>query len=76
MEDKKRLIRRMLCGNEKCSFNFGICDGKQNKRCKQLGKSFINNMNDEQINYVISNLQKNVFFESVSGKWKNRSFGY
>lgn len=54
MASKREQICRVLCGKEKCNPDLCACDGKQNKRCRQLGKSFIHNMNEGQINYVTS----------------------
>lgn len=70
MESKKEQICRVLCGKEKCNLDFCTCDGKQNKRCRQLGKSFIHNMNEGQINYVASKLQENVFLKACPGSGK------
>lgn len=74
-ENKREIICRVLCGKEKCHLELSACDGKQNSRCKQLGKSFILNMNAGQIDYVTSQLWKKHFSKGVSGKWKNGSFG-
>ena len=70
MASKREQICRVLCGKEKCNPDLCDCDGKQNKRCRQLGKSFIHNMNEGQINYVTSKLQKNVFLKACPGSGK------
>ena len=70
MASKREQICRVLCGKEKCNPDLCACDGKQNKRCRQLGKSFIHNMNEGQINYVTSKLQKNVFLKACPGSGK------
>lgn len=54
MENKRELICRVLCKKEKCYSDLYVCDGKLNSRCKQLGKSFIQNMNERQVDYVTS----------------------
>lgn len=52
MKNKRELICRVLCKKEKCYSDLYVCDGKLNSRCKQLGKSFIHNMNEGQVDYV------------------------
>ena len=54
METKREIICKVLCKKEKCNSDLSVCDGKQNSRCKRLGKSFIHNMNEGQIDYVTS----------------------
>lgn len=48
-ENKGEIICRVLCKKENCHSELSACDGKQNSRCKRLGKSFIYNMNEGQI---------------------------
>lgn len=72
MASKREQICRVLCGKEKCNPDLCACAGKQNKRCRQLGKSFIHNMNEGQINYVTSKLQKNVFLKACPGSGKRK----
>lgn len=69
-ENKREIICRVLCGKEKCHLELSACDGKQNSRCKQLGKSFILNMNAGQIDYVTSQLWKNTFLKACPGSGK------
>lgn len=69
-ENKREIICRVLCKKEKCHSELSACDGKQNSRCKQLGKSFILNMNAEQIDYVTSQLWKNTFLKACPGSGK------
>ena len=69
-ENKREIICRVLCKKEKCHSELPACDGKQNSRCKQLGKSFILNMNAGQIDYVTSQLWKNTFLKACPGSGK------
>ncbi len=69
-ENKREIICRVLCKKEKCHSELSACDGKQNSRCKQLGKSFILNMNAGQIDYVTSQLWKNTFLKACPGSGK------
>ena len=70
MENKREIICRVLCKKGKCHSELSACDGKQNSRCKQLGKSFILNMNAGQIDYVTSQLWKNTFLKACPGSGK------
>ncbi len=70
MDNKRELICRMLCKKEKCHSELLACDGKQNSRCKRLGRSFIYNMNEGQIDYVTSQLWKNTFLKACPGSGK------
>lgn len=70
MENKREIICRVLCKKEKCNSDLFACDGIQNSRCKQLEKSFIHNMNEGQINYVTSQLRKNIFLKACPGSGK------
>lgn len=69
-ENKREIICRVLCKKEKCHSELSACDGKQNSRCKQLGKSFILNMNAGQIDYATSQLWKNTFLKACPGSGK------
>ena len=69
-ENKREMICRVLCKKEKCHSELSACDGKQNSRCKQLGKSFIHNMNEGQIEYVTSQLKQNTFLKACPGSGK------
>lgn len=70
MENKREIIRRVLCKKEKCNSDLSVCDGRQNSRCKQLEKSFIYNMNEGQIDYVTSKLRQNIFLKACPGSGK------
>ena len=70
MENKRELICRVLCKKEKCYSDLYACDGKLNSRCKQLGKSFIHNMNEGQVDYVTSQLRQNTFLKACPGSGK------
>lgn len=69
-ENKREIICRVLCKKEECHSELSACDGKQNSRCKQLGKSFILNMNAGQIDYVTSQMWKNTFLKACPGSGK------
>lgn len=70
MKNKRELICRVLCKKEKCYSDLYVCDGKLNSRCKQLGKSFIHNMNEGQVDYVTSQLRQNTFLKACPGSGK------
>ena len=70
MENKREIICRVLCKKEKCNSDLSVCDGRQNRRCKQLEKSFLYNMNEGQTDYVTSKLRQNTFLEACPGSGK------
>lgn len=70
MENKREIICRVLCKKEKCNSDMSVCDGRQNRRCKQLEKSFIYNMNEGQTDYVTSKLRQNTFLKACPGSGK------
>lgn len=70
MEDKREIICKVLCKKEKCDFDLSACNGKQKCRCKQLNRSFIHNMNEEQVDYVTSKLWQNTFLKACPGSGK------
>lgn len=70
MEKGKKEICKILCGRTECDSNVNTCDGKRNKRCKTMNKSFIENMNVSQVNYSIAELQQNIFLKACPGSGK------
>nr|WP_294485152.1 ATP-dependent helicase [uncultured Anaerosporobacter sp.] len=60
----------VLCGLKKCDSDISKCKGYENKRCKYLKKSFIQNMNDNQVQYVTTEMNKNVFLKACPGSGK------
>jgi DNA helicase-2/ATP-dependent DNA helicase PcrA len=70
MENKREIICRVLCKKEKCNPDLSVCNGRQNRRCKQLEKSFIYNMNEGQTDYVTSKLRQNTFLKACPGSGK------
>lgn len=70
MELKKKQICEVLCKKEECETEIALCKGKRYSRCRQLLKSFIHNMNNGQIEYVVSRLQQNTFLKACPGSGK------
>lgn len=63
-------ICEVLCGLKKCDADISKCKGYENKRCKYLKKSFIQNMNDNQVQYVTTEMRKNIFLKACPGSGK------
>lgn len=70
MDNKRSIICEVLCGLSKCGQSIVSCTGTKSARCRKLGKSFIDNMNDGQVDYVTSGLQQNLFLKACPGSGK------
>lgn len=70
MINKRKQICKVLCGEDKCNLDITLCSGQKNRRCKQLGQSFIHNMNEGQVDYVTASLKKNIFLKACPGSGK------
>lgn len=69
MNNRKKICE-VLCGRIQCNENIIDCVGYKNKRCRDLKKSFILNMNDNQVEYVVSEIRKNTFLQACPGSGK------
>lgn len=74
MQTRKKL-RDILCKITSCTNDISQCDGKLKHRCLELGASFINNLNDEQLEYIISDIKENVFLKACPGSGKTEVLG-
>lgn len=70
MDKKRNNICEIVCGIDTCSSDIAFCNGTKSARCKRLGKSFIVNMNEGQVDYVTSELQQNIFLRACPGSGK------
>ena len=68
--NNREKICEVLCGLKKCDADISKCNGYENKRCNYLKKSFIKNMNDNQVQYVTTEIEENVFLKACPGSGK------
>lgn len=60
----------LLCGQKKCEEDVNLCLGKCSKVCIELGKSIINNLNENQIEYILSSIEEHIFLDACPGSGK------
>lgn len=70
MTNSREKICEVLCHKNKCPRNFFNCNGEMVHRCKDLGKSFINNLNDNQVEYITEDLNCEIFLKACPGSGK------
>lgn len=68
-------LRELLCRRSSCTYNIYECDGKMNHRCLELSTSFINNLNDDQLKYITSSIEENIFLKACPGSGKTEVLG-
>ena len=56
----RKQICEAICKKSTCSQDINECDGRMAHRCKNINASFINNLNDNQLEYIV---------KSMSGEW-------
>ncbi|MCI1580603.1 MAG: ATP-dependent helicase [Clostridium beijerinckii] len=70
MERNREKICETLCGKKGCTNNIHDCDGKLSQRCRDLQKSFIKNLNDNQVMYILSSIDEDIFLNACPGSGK------
>ncbi len=75
MIQTRKKLRDILCKTTSCTNDISQCNGKLKNRCLELGASFINNLNDEQLEYIISDIKENVFLKACPGSGKTEVLG-
>ncbi len=70
MNENRTCLRKLLCEREQCPSEVAICGGKCKKVCINLNSSFINNLNDQQVLYIFSDIKDNVYLEACPGSGK------
>lgn len=68
-------LREVLCKRTSCTDDIHECDGKLKYRCLELNTSFINNLNDDQLKYVTSSIDDNIFLKACPGSGKTEVLG-
>ncbi len=75
MVKSREKICEILCGRNNCHKNVNICKGKLNNRCQKIKKSFINNLNENQVEYIDSSLTDDIFLKACPGSGKTEVVG-
>lgn len=70
MNTSREKICEVLCERNNCPTSISKCAGKMIKRCSKLKKSFINNLNDNQVRYITSSIKDDVFLKACPGSGK------
>ncbi len=68
-------LREILCKRTSCTHDIHECDGKLKHRCLELSTSFINNLNDDQLRYITSSIDENIFLKACPGSGKTEVLG-
>ncbi|WP_196008210.1 DEAD/DEAH box helicase [Clostridium tyrobutyricum] len=64
-----------ICNKKRCSKDIFKCDGIIKDRCIRRRKSCIENLNENQIKYILSDIDKNVFLNACAGSGKTEVLG-
>jgi DNA helicase II / ATP-dependent DNA helicase PcrA len=71
----KEKICQTLCGRQYCPDDISSCDGKKDYRCKEVNKSFIKCLNENQIKYIVSSINENIYLNACPGSGKTEVLG-
>lgn len=72
--DKKKICQT-LCGRCDCPDDISSCDGKKDYKCKESNKSFIECLNENQIRYIVSSINENIYLNACPGSGKTEVLG-
>lgn len=73
--NNKQKICLALCGKKECPTVIDTCDGKKAYICEKKKKSFLDSLNEMQINYIVSNINDNIFLKACPGSGKTEVLG-
>lgn len=71
----RKILCETLCRKDSCNSSIDECDGKMRNRCINIGKSFIENLNDNQLKYIISSIEDDIFLKACPGSGKTEVLG-
>ena len=71
----RKQICEAICKKSTCSQDINECDGRMAHRCKNINASFINNLNDNQLEYIVSSIEDNIFLKACPGSGKTEVLG-
>lgn len=71
----KEKICQTLCGRRYCPDDIGNCDGRKDYKCKENSKSFIECLNENQIRYIVSSINENIYLNACPGSGKTEVLG-
>lgn len=75
MVSDKEKICQTLCGRCDCPHDISSCDGKKDYKCKENNKSFIEGLNENQIRYIVSSIDENIYLNACPGSGKTEVLG-
>ena len=75
MMSTRERLREVLCRSSSCTNDIHECTGRLKHRCLELGTSFIDNLNVDQLNYITSGTDKNIFLKACPGSGKTEVLG-
>ncbi|MBP2033223.1 DNA helicase-2/ATP-dependent DNA helicase PcrA [Clostridium algifaecis] len=64
-----------ICSKKRCPKDIFKCDGIIKDKCIERGKSCIENLNENQIEYILSDIDKNIFLSACAGSGKTEVLG-
>lgn len=75
MKKSREELCEVLCGKRGCPKNIFDCNGKMIGRCREINKSFINDLNYNQVKYITSSLNEDIFLKACPGSGKTEVLG-
>ncbi|MDQ0151020.1 UvrD-helicase domain-containing protein [Eubacterium multiforme] len=74
MNELKAEICKQICKRSECN-NIELCDGIIKEKCIKKGVSCIENLNKEQDDYILSDMNKNIYLKACPGSGKTEVLG-
>lgn len=75
MTNNKQKVCLVLCKRKECPTDIDTCDGKKAYICQKKKKSFLNSLNEKQTDYIVSNINDNIFLKACPGSGKTEVLG-
>lgn len=74
MNELKVEICKQICKRSECN-NIELCDGIIKEKCLEKGISCIENLNKEQDEYILSDMNQNIYLKACPGSGKTEVLG-
>ncbi|EOU1463621.1 UvrD-helicase domain-containing protein [Clostridium perfringens] len=71
----KRELCKYICKREICDNNINLCSGTINSKCKSRNQSCLEFLNKEQLGYILSDINKNIYLKACPGSGKTEVLG-
>lgn len=75
MDKLKSEVCKQICKKNKCSSDIKTCDGMIHEKCINKGISCIENLNKGQLEYILSNIDENIYLKACPGSGKTEVLG-